>query len=92
MPFVVRGLSPMDVLGGGVIATMESAHASGDPLPHVSAIVAAVRTSDLDGLTAAEAVAKTNVRAEDARAILERLAEDGRVVPSSKIVGRIFVP
>ncbi len=77
--FVVRRLSPKDVLGGGTIARPAPAAvaepADDEPTARLAAALAAAA---LSGATAAELGAAANVREQMAADILERLCDEGR--------------
>ncbi|MGP6158807.1 MAG: selenocysteine-specific translation elongation factor [Vulcanimicrobiaceae bacterium] len=82
MPFVLRGMSPKDLLGGGSV--LSAAHGCGmddeAELPEAVALVAALRASGLPGATPAEAGAAANVREDRAAELCEQLAFEGRAV------------
>jgi selenocysteine-specific elongation factor len=85
--FVVRRLSPKDLLGGGTIAaTAPSAAPAGDAFdaPEVTALLAALRDAGLEGSTPARAGAAANVREDVAERELGALVEDGRVLRLAK--------
>ena len=77
--FVVRRLSPKDVLGGGTIARPAPAAvaepADDEPTARLAAALAAAA---LNGATAAELGAAANVREQMAAEVLERLCDEGR--------------
>ncbi len=79
-PFVVRRVSPMNVLGGGTIA------ASGPSEPAVEgtedrddrAILAALNQAGIAGATSAQVGATANLDAGRVRSVLDELVADGR--------------
>jgi selenocysteine-specific elongation factor len=76
--FVVRRLSPKDLLGGGTIAGLEAGSeredSDGD---ETGALVAALRDAGLEGATAARIGAAANIREDVAQQALDALVESG---------------
>jgi selenocysteine-specific elongation factor len=74
--FVVRRLSPKDLLGGGTIAAAraEAAPAS-EHGPEARAVLSALRAAGLAALTLPQVAAAANVREERADAVLAELLE-----------------
>jgi selenocysteine-specific elongation factor len=83
--FVVRRLSPKDLLGGGTIAGFVAASEGDDTeTGEFTALVAALCEAGLDGTTAARVGAAANVREDVAQQALDALVERGRVLRLSK--------
>jgi selenocysteine-specific elongation factor len=83
--FVVRRLSPKDLLGGGTIAGLEATGESDDAgADDAGALVAALREAGLDGAGAARIGAVANVREDVAQLALDGLVERGRALRLSK--------
>jgi selenocysteine-specific elongation factor len=84
--FVVRRLSPKDLLGGGtIVGAPASASLEGEAEPSASGpLLAALHHAGLAGADAAHVGAAANVREDVARSGLEVLAESGRVVRLAK--------
>jgi selenocysteine-specific elongation factor len=84
--YIVRRMSPKDVLGGGTLAHARAndiATASGDD-DLATGVLAALRAAGIAGATAAGVGAAANVREELADETLSRLHDDGRVHRLSK--------
>jgi selenocysteine-specific elongation factor len=82
--YVVRRLSPKDLLGGGTLARprADDGAPAGDDL--AAGVLAALRAAGISGATAARVGAAANVREEVAEDTLSRLHDDGRVYRLSK--------
>jgi selenocysteine-specific elongation factor len=85
--FVLRRLSPKDVLGGGRLDAMETpdaGDASGDdiaaPSPEAERVAAALRAAGIAGESAERLGALANVRAALAAEILEGFVAEGRAI------------
>jgi len=80
--FVVRRLSPKNLLGGGRIADAGLAsaedHAGVDP--HEAAVLSALRSDGLSALTIADVSQKANLRDDAATHAVETLAQRGEVL------------
>ncbi|MBV9103529.1 MAG: selenocysteine-specific translation elongation factor [Candidatus Eremiobacteraeota bacterium] len=79
--FVVRSLSPKDLLGGGTFTAIDAAEGTDDDDNDsiASALLAALRETSYHGGTASSIGARANVKLEVAVETLERLCERGRV-------------
>jgi selenocysteine-specific elongation factor len=82
--FVLRRLSPKDVLGGGTFTAAAPAAAPLDELPDLGAIREALAAAGSEGTTPAKAGASANVREERALELLEQLRAEGRALRLSK--------
>jgi len=83
--FVVRRLSPKDLLGGGTIAGLEAAGESDDgDAGETGTLLAALRDAGLEGAGAARLGAVANVREDVAQSALDALVERGRALRLSK--------
>ncbi len=92
--FVVRGLSPKDLLGGGTFASVAagatgegravSAPAEAAESPELVAVRRALLDAGLDGTVAARAGAAANVKTERAAEVLEELCVEGAALRLSK--------
>lgn len=90
--FVVRRLSPKDLLGGGTIAGTPSdglAALDGPQAPEERAILAALAQAGQSALTAAQIAAAANVRLERVESILEALLERAAVRRLAKPVAYV---
>jgi selenocysteine-specific elongation factor len=90
--FVVRRLSPKDLLGGGTIsagAAEEALPAQGDESPEEAAILAVLRALGAASGIAATIAARANVREERTTAILESLVERGQARKLAKPVSYV---
>lgn len=82
-PFVVRRLSPKDLLGGGTLEAPRAAQASfasGDRDPHAQTVVSALRAATPNPQTAAEVARAANMTEEAAETTLGELMERGEIV------------
>jgi selenocysteine-specific elongation factor len=82
--YVVRRLSPKDVLGGGVVAGAASSAVAVEESAETAAVRRALYDAGLDGTTPARAGAAANLRWERTSELLERLCEDGRAMRLGK--------
>ena len=82
--FVLRRLSPKDVLGGGTFGAAAGAAATGGEPAEIVAVRTALRDAGLEGTTPERAGAVANLRAERAAEILEGLQADGLATRLSK--------
>jgi len=82
--FVLRRLSPKDLLGGGTFTGAAPAAAPLDELPDLGAIRDALDAAGSAGTTPARAGAIANVREERALELLEHLRAEGRALRLSK--------
>jgi selenocysteine-specific elongation factor len=96
MPFVLRGMSPKELLGGGSVRSAAAGTVAGDGLapddedsPELAALLAALRAAGLPGATPAEAGALANLREERALELCEQLAGDGRAARVRKPAGYV---
>jgi selenocysteine-specific elongation factor len=81
--FVVRRLSPKDILGGGTLgspAVTAEGGAAGEGSPETQRVAAALAEAGIAGATAERIAAKANVRADLAAGALEALAAEGRAL------------
>jgi selenocysteine-specific elongation factor len=78
--YVVRRLSPKDVLGGGIVAGAASSAAAAEESAEAAAVRRALHDAGLEGTTAARAGAAANLRWERTAELLEQLCEDGRAL------------
>jgi selenocysteine-specific elongation factor len=83
--FVVRRLSPKDLLGGGTFTGAAAPVATLlDEAPDLAAICEALDAAGSDGTTPAKAGARANVREQRALELLEQLRAEGRALHLSK--------
>ncbi len=82
--FVLRGLSPKEVLGGGTFTGAAPAAAPFDEPSDFATILEALTRAGTDGTTPANAGAIANVREERASELLEQLRAEGRALRLSK--------
>jgi selenocysteine-specific elongation factor len=88
--FVVRRLSPKDLLGGGTIgAEVGDSAAEAQTSPEENAILAVVRALGLASGIATTIAARANVREERTVAVLEDLLERGKVRKLAKPVAYV---
>src|SRR5476649_766412 len=89
--YVVRRLSPKDVLGGGVLAdgAAREAIAQESDTPDVTAVLHALRDAGIVPKTAAQLGSIANVREERATQILDEAVADGRARRLLKPAGYI---
>jgi selenocysteine-specific elongation factor len=80
MPFVLRRMSPMEVLGGGsMLSTVHGVTLEDEAdSPELAALLAALRSAGPSGATPSEAGALANIREERAAELCEQLAAEGR--------------
>jgi selenocysteine-specific elongation factor len=81
--FVVRRLSPKNLLGGGRIAertTGEGAAVESTRSPHETVVVSVLQAEGLNALTASEIARKANLREDAVEAALASLRDAGQVV------------
>jgi len=76
--YVVRRLSPKDVLGGGNVAGAASSAPAAEETAETAAVRRALHDAGFEGTTAARAGAAANLRWERAAELLEQLCEEGR--------------
>ncbi len=83
-PFVVRRVSPMNVLGGGTIAAANAAVAiaagAGGDSADTLAVIAALTNAGLAGAAAAALGAVANLSEDRVKTVLAGLTQDGRVI------------
>src|SRR5579872_6893182 len=87
--FVVRRLSPKDLLGGGTIASSTAAESAPESSPEEAAILGVLRSLGLASGIATTIAARANVREERTVAVLEELIERGLVRKLSKPVAYV---
>jgi selenocysteine-specific elongation factor len=92
--FVLRRLSPKDVLGGGTVAgaRTDASVPEGESSPEQGAVREALSKSELAALTAAQLAASANLREERVEAVLEELLETGAVRRIQKPVAYLDAP
>jgi selenocysteine-specific elongation factor len=97
MPFVLRRMSPKELLGGGSVLSTAASGVAGDGIalddepdsPERTALLAALRAAGLAGATPAQAGALANLREERAAEVCEQLAAEGRAVRVRKPAGYV---
>lgn len=87
--FVVRRMSPKDLLGGGIVAGIGAAAAEAlveerEDTAEVAALAAVLAAAGAAALTPAELAARANLRAERATQAIAALVEDGRALELAK--------
>src|SRR5471032_1006697 len=89
--YVVRRMSPKDVLGGGVLAGGEAveAIADDDDAPDVAAVLRALRDAGLTPKTSAQLGAIANIREERTAQVLDEAVASGRAQRLQKPAGYV---
>ena len=88
--FIVRGLSPKTLLGGGTVAGVDlDGVAIGDDPPEAAALLAALRGAGLAGLEVAAVAAAANLSLERTEQALASLVEEGRAYQVQRPAGFI---
>ena len=82
--FVVRRMSPKTLLGGGVIAGVDSTGSGSEASPQADSILSVLAAAALEPLSVAQIAARANVREDSAAQALSQLGEEHRVLPLAK--------